>query len=87
MNIYVGNLAYTITNQDLKEIFKEFGDVKNASIIMDRETNRSKGFAFVEMYKKEDGAKAIEELNGASVDGRDLQINEARPRPERPARR
>ncbi len=84
MNIYVGNLSYNLTEDDLRALFAEFGDVTSAKLIMDRYTGQSKGFGFVEM--SDDGAaqKAIDELNGRDVSGRSLTVNQARPREERP---
>jgi RNA recognition motif-containing protein len=84
MNIYVGNLSYSLTEDDLRALFAEFGDVTSAKLIMDRYTGQSKGFGFVEM--SDDGAaqKAIDELNGRDVSGRSLTVNQARPREERP---
>ncbi|MFC1482710.1 RNA recognition motif domain-containing protein [Candidatus Margulisiibacteriota bacterium] len=87
MNIYVGNLSYSVTNEKLKEIFGEFGEVVNANIITDKFTKRSKGFGFVEMTNKEEAEKAIAELNEKEIDGRALRVNEARPREERPERK
>ena len=84
MNIYVGNLSYGITEEDLRALFAEFGDVSSAKLIIDRETNRSKGFGFVEMSSNDAANKAIDELNGREVSGRALRVNEARPREERP---
>ena len=86
MNIYAGNLPYSLTDDALKALFEEFGAVKSAKVIMDRETGRAKGFGFVEMENKEDGAKAVEALDGADVAGRNLRVNEAKPREERPRR-
>ena len=86
MNIYVGNLTFNTTSQDLEELFGEFGAVESAAVINDRETGRSRGFGFVEMENAA-GAKAIEELNGRDVDGRSLKVNEARPREARGPRR
>ena len=83
MNIYVGNLSYNMTDSDLSELFEEYGPVKKANIIMDRETGRSKGFGFVEMDNSEDGKNAISELDGKSISGRNIKVNEARPRPPR----
>lgn len=80
MNIYVGNLSYTTTNQSLHDLFAEFGEVINANIIMDRDSGRSKGFGFVEMANKNDGIKAISKLNGQEVDGREIKVNEAQQR-------
>lgn len=86
MNIYVGNLSYQMTEEELEETFSTFGTVKSAKIIFDRETNRSKGFGFVEMDSDEAATKAIEELNNKEVGGRNLRVNEARPREPRPPR-
>jgi RNA recognition motif-containing protein len=85
MNIYVGNLPFNTTAADLEALFGEYGTVDSAAIINDRETGRSRGFGFVEM-ENEAGAKAIEELDGADYNGRNLKVNEARPREERPRR-
>lgn len=87
MNIYVGNLSYGLSDNDLQNLFAEHGSVASAKIIQDRDTGRSKGFGFVEMPDDGDAQKAIEALNGQSVDGRNLTVNEARPREERPPRR
>ena len=84
MNIYVGNLSYSLTEDDLRALFAEFGDVSSAKLIIDRETNRSKGFGFVEMSSNDAANKAIDELNGREVSGRALRVNAARPREERP---
>ena len=73
MNIYVGNLSYGITEEDLRALFAEFGDVSSAKLIIDRETNRSKGFGFVEMSSDDAANKAIDELNGREVSGRALR--------------
>jgi RNA recognition motif-containing protein len=81
--IYVGNLAYGIDSSGLEQMFQEFGSVQLAQVIMDRETGRSKGFGFVEMGSDAEAQKAIEALNGKSVDGRSLTVNEARPREDR----
>ena len=86
MNIYVGNLSYRTEDADLKQLFSEFGAVKSAKVIMDRETNKSKGFGFIEMETAEAGAKAIEALNGKESEGRTLRVNEAPPREEKPRR-
>jgi len=82
-NIYVGNLPYTTTESELREMFEEHGQVSRASVIMDRETGRSRGFGFVEMPDGQEGSQAIAKLNGAEFDGRRLTVNEARPREER----
>jgi len=79
MNIYVGNLSYRVREDDLQEVMAEYGEVVSCKIIKDRETNKSKGFAFVEMDDAS-AAKAIEELNGAELDGRTMVLKEARPR-------
>ena len=86
MNIYVGNLSYRTEDADLKQLFSEFGAVKSAKVIMDRETNKSKGFGFIEMETAEAGAKAIEALNGKENEGRTLRVNEGQPREEKPRR-
>ena len=86
MNIYVGNLSYRTEDADLKQLFSEFGAVKSAKVIMDRETNKSKGFGFIEMETADAGAKAIEALNGKENEGRTLRVNEAQPREEKPRR-
>jgi len=86
MNIYVGNLSYSMSEQGLKELFAEFGAVKSACIINDRDTGRSKGFGFVEMENKPDGENAVRDLDGSAVDGRNIKVNEARPREERGSR-
>lgn len=85
MNIYVGNLPFNATAQDLESLFGEYGTVESAAIINDRETGRSRGFGFVEM-PNEEGSKAISELDGHDYNGRALKVNEARPREERPRR-
>ncbi len=83
-NIYVGNLSYRATEDQLREAFGRFGQVSQVSIIMDRETGRSRGFAFVEMPNNEEAQAAIENLNQQEVAGRRVTVNEARPREERP---
>jgi len=80
MSIYIGNLSYDATQEDLTTVFAEYGEVKTVSIPMDRESGRPRGFAFVEMEKEEDEAAAIEALDGAEWMGRDLKVNKARPR-------
>jgi RNA recognition motif-containing protein len=82
--LYVGNLSYNMTEDDLRETFGKIGEVLSAKIIMDNETGRSKGFGFVEMANDEDGDKAIASLNGTSVLDRTITVNEARPQKERP---
>jgi len=83
MNIYAGNLSYSVTDEDLREIFGAFGEVSKASVISDRDSGRSKGFGFVEMPVDEEARQAIDSLNGKDVKGRNINVNEARPRPER----
>ncbi len=85
-NIYVGNLNFKTTQQDLEDMFGEFGPVKSVRIITDRDSGRSKGFAFVEMESSEDAEKAIEAINGKDIGGRTLKVNEARPREENNSR-
>ncbi|MCF8233693.1 MAG: RNA-binding protein [Bacteroidales bacterium] len=82
MNIYVGNLDYKVDENELQEIFEEYGSVSSAKIIMDRFSGRSKGFGFVTMDDDEEAQKAINELNGANYKNRDIVVNEARPRKE-----
>ncbi|MDP6855246.1 MAG: RNA-binding protein [Arenicellales bacterium] len=84
MNIYVGNLPYNLTEDDLRALFAEFGDVSSAKLIIDRDTGQSKGFGFVEMSDEGAGQKAIDDVNGREVSGRSLKVNQARPREERP---
>ncbi len=83
MNIYVGNLPYTVRDNDLLALFQEFGNVSSAKVVMDRETDRSKGFGFVEMSSDDEGTAAINKLNGYEINGRALRVNEARPREDR----
>jgi RNA recognition motif-containing protein len=87
MNIYVGNLAYSVTDDDLRAAFAAFGEVSRASVIMDRDTGRSKGFGFVEMPDNAQAETAIKELNDQPIGGRAVRVNEARPREDRPRRR
>ena len=79
MKLYVGNLSFNTSNQDLNDIFAEIGPVQSSNIIEDRETGRSRGFGFVEMTNQADGERAIAELNGKEIDGRELKVNEAKP--------
>ncbi len=83
--LYVGNLAYSVRDQDLQDAFSQFGAVNSAKVMMDRETGRSKGFGFVEMGSDSEAQAAINGLNGQPVAGRAVVVNEARPREERPA--
>lgn len=82
--LYVGGLSYDTTEDGLREAFGQAGTVESASIIMDRERGTSKGFGFVEMATEEEAQKAIDMWNGKPLDGRDLTVNEARPREDRP---
>ena len=81
--LYVGNLAFQTTSQELQELFAQVGTVESASVVEDRDTGRSRGFGFVEMSTKEEAASAIQQLNGKEVAGRALTINEAKPRENR----
>lgn len=83
--LYVGNLSYAISDADLLEQFSRHGDVRTATVMIDRESGRSKGFGFVEMMSASDAQAAISALHGKSVGGRELTVNVARPREERPA--
>ncbi|HEY9894824.1 RNA-binding protein [Leptolyngbya sp. FACHB-321] len=83
MSIYVGNLSYQVTQDDLKQAFEEYGTVNRVQLPTDRETGRLRGFAFVEMGTEEEEAAAIEALDGAEWMGRDLKVNKAKPREER----
>src|ERR1044071_6305191 len=83
MKLYVGNLSFSTSSQDLQELFAGAGTVESASIVEDRETGRSRGFGFVEMSSKEEGEAAISQFNGKEVGGRALKVNEAKPREPR----
>ncbi len=83
MKLYVGNLSFNTSTQDLTELFGTVGTVESTNIIEDRETGRSRGFGFVEMSSKEEGKSAIEQLNGKEIDGRELKVNEAKPQENR----
>jgi len=83
MKLYVGNLAFQTTSQELQEMFAQAGTVESASVVEDRDTGRSRGFGFVEMSSKEEGAAAIAQFNGKEVNGRALNVNEAKPRENR----
>jgi len=82
MKIYAGNLSYSTSSEDLWKTFEEFGSVESADVIMDRNTNRSKGFGFVEMSNDTEAKAAISALNGKDMDGRALNVSEAKPRTE-----
>jgi RNA recognition motif-containing protein len=83
MKLYVGNLAFQTSSDDLQQLFSQAGTVESASVVEDRETGRSRGFGFVEMASSEEGQKAIEQFNGKDLNGRNLTVNEARPREDR----
>jgi len=83
MQIYVGNMSYGTTEESLRNLFSGFGDVENVKIITDRETGRAKGFGFVTMNNADEATKAIDELNDKEFDGRNLRVNEAKPREPR----
>ena len=87
MNIYVGNLPYNLTEDDLKAAFSEFGEVSSANIIMDKISGQSKGFGFVEMPDDSEADQAIKALNESALNGRNIKVNQARPRSERSSRR
>jgi RNA recognition motif-containing protein len=80
MNLYIGNLSYNLEEAELEDAFKAYGDVKSVKIIKDRETGNSKGFGFVEMSSSEEGNASIEALNGKELKGREIRVNEARPK-------
>lgn len=80
LKLYVGRLPYAWGDEDLTKLFADYGEVQSANIIIDREYNRSKGFGFVELADEEAGQKAIKELDGKEVDGREIVVNEARPK-------
>ena len=83
MNIYVGNLPYTVTDEDLRAAFADFGEVTSANVIMDRMSGQSKGFGFVEMPNNSEAEEAINALNESALSGRNIKVNQARPRGER----
>jgi RNA recognition motif-containing protein len=83
MNIYISNLSYGVTDADLTELFSEYGEVTSAKVITDRETGKSRGFGFVEMANESEGQKAIDELNEAEYDGKNISVSIARPREDR----
>src|SRR4051794_19362411 len=85
MNIYISNLSFNLQNEDLREFFAPYGEVTSAKVIMDRITNQSRGFGFVEMSDEAASKKAIAEHDGTTVENRTIKVNEARPKGERPA--
>jgi RNA recognition motif-containing protein len=87
VKLYVGNLPYSTTEQDLQDAFARFGEVVSVAIIVERNTGRSKGFGFVEMNTKEEADEAVQGMNGAQLGGRTLKVNEAHPRRERDSSR
>lgn len=80
MKVYIGNMSYDTSEDELRQVFENFGEVTSVNIITDRDTGKPRGFAFVEMSSKEEGTAAIEGLNGQELHGRTLNVNEARPR-------
>jgi RNA recognition motif-containing protein len=82
-NVYVGNMSFETTESDLRSLFEPFGEITRIHVVTDRDTGRARGFAFVEMANDEEAVKAIAALNGKEVNGRALNVNEARPKPER----
>lgn len=86
MNIYVGNLSYQVNDTELRQLFEPFGEVSSASVIIDKMSGDSKGFGFVEMSAGAEAQAAIDQLNDTPIHGRNLRVNEARPREDRPPR-
>ena len=84
--LYIGNLPFSTTENDLEELFKQAGTVTSVDLMQDRQTGKSRGFAFVQMGTQEEATKAVTDFNGKEIDGRALTVNEARPREERPPR-
>jgi RNA recognition motif-containing protein len=82
MNIYVGNLSYQVTSDELRKAFEQFGEVSSANVVTDKFTGQSKGFGFVEMPNQANGEAAIKQMDGADLKGRNIRVNEARPRAE-----
>jgi RNA recognition motif-containing protein len=83
INIYVGNLSFDTNEAELKDLFAAYGEVESAKIIMDQFTSRSRGFGFIEMSNREEGLKAIQELDSKDCNGRSLKVNEAKPKSDR----
>ncbi len=86
MNIYVGNLSYNMRDEDLEKLFSAFGTVSESKIVIDRDTDRSKGFGFVEMPNQAEGDEAISQLDGKEIDGRAIKVNVAKPKVDKPRR-
>ena len=86
MNIYVGNLAYSVTQDDLREVFSPYGEISSVSLITDKYSGQSKGFAFVEMPNNSEADAAIKALNETALKGRNMKVNPAKPRGDRPSR-
>jgi len=86
MNIYVGNLSYSMTDESLGKLFRTYGSVSESKVVIDRETRRSKGFGFVEMANDAEGAEAIRQLDGKEIDGRSIKVNIAQPKEDKPRR-
>lgn len=86
MNIYVGNLSYNVTEDELRAMFMEFGELESVKIIMDKFTGKSKGFGFVEMPNNPEADQAIKSLNGKLIEGRNIKVNQAKPKAKRPKR-
>ena len=86
MNIYVGNLSYKMTDEDLEKLFSTYGSVSEGKIVIDRETGRSKGFGFVEMPNQAEGDEAIKQLDGKEIEGRSIKVNVAKPKEDKPRR-
>ena len=87
MNIYVGNMSFDVSESELREAFEQFGEITEVRLIMDKFSGKSKGFGFIEMPSKDEAEKAIEEMNGKEFKGRDLNVNEAKPKVDRGGRR
>jgi RNA recognition motif-containing protein len=87
MNIYVGNLSYNMMDEDLEKLFSTFGTVAESKVVIDRETGRSKGFGFVEMPNQAEGDEAIRQLDGKEIEGRNIKVNVAKPKEDKPQRR
>ena len=87
MNIYVGNLPYSVQDEELREVFEAYGEVSSVEVIFDRRTQRSRGYGFVEMHNDDDGLDAIEALDGSDFQGRELRVDESKPKEEKQSSR